>query len=531
MHITVNSDSDSDFDDTLNARRRMLAELSYDANVSVDTANVDKIGNMLDDLVLASAQAEQRLAAHRADREQIAQMRDQVSRDSLKMCSKVDDAQQSREQRRQRRLQEIQLAQQRAEEIARQQQELAAEKERQKLETSRLKKRLERMREEEARQREQEKLAEEAARLAAEENRVIEEQKAREAARLASEQARKEEARKEEARKEEARKEETRKEEARKEEARKEEARKAQAEAAAANPGFTDQSQVAREFAHYKDLIAKYKQELVGPVSAQPALKTLCFGYKTKIKTKLGQLTYTKAKVTQTRTEINGLFSEARTHGELVLGWVMNCYAKAMVSHAEGQAHLAVQTAVPLAMVTILLWTDFKELGEFVIARLVKKCPQIIGYGCSIDTEEGRLRMGYKREDSRWESQESYSERIAAMTALFAAMTQTKLGQKLGIKHPYPIQHSWVFLARQINKQRDLLLNADYAAVAAWWDICCERFQLAYGKQGTKALTLATSEWTSQSAEKRYPAAARLHLLGEDWKTTGKLQQAWKPLG
>lgn len=528
MHIVVDSDSDSDFDDTLNARRKLLAELSQDANLSFGATSIEKVGNLLDELVLAPEPVQRRYEDHLAEIAHVEQLRDDVNSQSMKMCSRVDESQQSREQKRLQRLQEIRQARERAEEIAREKERIAAELERQKRE----KERLELQKQEEARKAEQRRLEEQAAKLKAERDRQEAEKAAQEAEKKRLEAEKDAKAKAESEAKAAAEKAKEKAEQEAKEAAEtqaKEAAQKAAQQASQAQ-GFTDMAEVNKEFAHYKELIASYKRDLVAPVSAQPALKAGCFAYKTKIKTKLGQLTYTKEKVVRTRAELRTLFGEAKNQGDLVYRWTLNCYAKAMVSHAESQAHLAVQTAVPLAMVTILLWSDYPELGEYVIARLVKKCPQVIGYGCSIETEEGRIRMGYKREDERWETQEAYSERISAMTAVFAALTQTKLGVKENIKHPFPIKHSWLFVARQLNKPTELLLNADYAAVASWWDICCERFQLAFGKQANKVLDLAANGWTAASAQHKYPAAARLRLLGEDWKSSGKLQQAWKPL-
>lgn len=526
MRIVVDSDSDSDFDDTLNARRRLLAELSQDANMSFGATSVEKVGNLLDELVLTPEPVQRRYEDHLADVAHVEQLRDDVNSRSMKMCSQVDESQQSREQKRLQRLQEIRLAKQRAKEIAQEKERIAAELERQKREKERLE--LEKL--EEARRAEQRRLDEQAAKLKAERDRQEAERAAQEAEKQRLDAEKQAKAKAEQEAKEAAEKAKEKAEQEAKEAAEKQAKEAAEKASQASAQGFTNLDDVNKEFAHYKDLIASYKRDLVAPVSAQPAVKAGCFAYKTKIKTKLGQLTYTKEKVVRTRAELRTLFGEAKAQGDLVYRWTLNCYAKAMVSHAESQAHLAVQTAVPLAMVTILLWSDYPELGEFVIARLVKKCPQVIGYGCSIETEEGRIRMGYKREDGRWETQEAYSERISAMTAVFAALTQTKLGVKENIKHPYPIKHSWVFIARQLNKPTELLLNADYAAVASWWDICCERFQLAFGKQANKVLHLAANGWTAVSAQHKYPAAARLHLLGEDWNSSGKLQQAWKPL-
>jgi nucleoporin GLE1 len=138
--------------------------------------------------------------------------------------------------------------------------------------------------------------------------------------------------------------------------------------------------------------------------------------------------------------------------------------------------------------------------------------------------------MGWKRRNEKWEDETQYSERISGMICAWAVITQSKLGASSEFEHPYPISNSWKFLARQMNKDPKLLQNSDYAAVAGWWDISAKRFLDVYGKQGAKLLKLAWDQWTAISSDHKYPAAARLRLLGEDWAQKGVIVVKWKQM-
>lgn len=286
----------------------------------------------------------------------------------------------------------------------------------------------------------------------------------------------------------------------------------------------TDFNRVENEYAQVLQVIQRIKKDINAPVSADKQLKNHCFMIRMKLKPKFGQLTNSKSQLIKIRNEIKEIIQSAGS-SSLVYRWTLNQYAKCVVQQAESEANVKVQAALPLAMLTILLWTEFPELGEFVISRFVKKCPYLIGYSCSIDTDEGRLKMRYRKHDAFWETEEQYGERMAGICSVWAAMTQSKLNSNT--KHPYPMYHGWKFLSRQLNRPKSQVSNASYCTVAAWWDVSAMRFVQAYGKQGEKMLRAASGVWTE---DMKFPSARRLKLLGDEWRRTNVLKTSWKPL-
>lgn len=304
-------------------------------------------------------------------------------------------------------------------------------------------------------------------------------------------------------------------------------AEKAKAEEEARNSSaFTDFKQIEAEFARYKSKIADIKANVLGPVSADKTLKRYCFDAKRKIKPKLGQLTHSQSHLDQLQASLNQVLDDAKGYNNLAYQWLMNFFCKAVVSQAETEATVAPQAALPLALFTLNTVIAHPEMKEFLMARFIKKCPHIIGYASTVETEEGRIRMGWKRSsDGKWEEDSQYSERIAGMVSVWAALTQINIPS-----NPIPMNDAWVFLARQLNKDPKLTINSDFSAVGAWWDVSAQRFLDTYGKQGTKLLTLVWDEWTNAHRDKRFPAAARLRILGEEWIKNGVANQGLKPM-
>lgn len=222
--------------------------------------------------------------------------------------------------------------------------------------------------------------------------------------------------------------------------------------------------------------------------------------------------------------ELRQVFVDVRNKGpDIAYRYTLNAFSKALVDQAETETIVSPVSAYPLGTLTVFLMGQHPLLRDILIARIVKKCPYVIGYTCSIDTVEGRIRMGYKRIDDKWEEESQYCERMGGIAMIWAAMTGMSLGPTSVLAQPYPMHHSWTFAARLVNTPVAQLTNAHYTVAAAWWDINAERFSAAYGEQSKKILMLMWDNWTAAVAEKRFPAAARLRLLGETWMTTGKL--------
>lgn len=305
---------------------------------------------------------------------------------------------------------------------------------------------------------------------------------------------------------------------------------KASAEKSAKSASNSPRAHIVAEHAGYMERISWIKANVKVAMAAQPReVKNHTMDIKLELRPKFGMLTNSKSQLIQCRDGVRDIINNIKSN-QLVYHWFLNLYAKMLVEQSESEANVKHQNALPLAMLTMLLWSEFSEIGDFVIPRFVKRCPQIIGYYCSINTVEGRKKMGWKRdEDSgKYETADQYMGRLSGICAVWACMTQTKLSAKvLQGNHPYPMSHSWTFLARTLNKPREDVDDTDFALVAAWWDMTAMRFSEAFGRQAIKLLDAAWNVWTGDCIT---PPALRLKGLGENWKMTGKIEAAWKPL-
>ncbi|KAG7873727.1 hypothetical protein KL938_005137 [Ogataea parapolymorpha] len=313
------------------------------------------------------------------------------------------------------------------------------------------------------------------------------------------------------------------------------ERRRKEAEEAAkkAEYGKTNFAAVEQQYFKYKQDIADIKRDVVEKMKepANKELKKLVGVQKRKINPKFGQLTNSEPQWQRIMSQIHGLVTEAKSD-ELAYRWLLNFMAKAIISQAETEVTVKPDSAVPLAKLALNLLIVFPEFEYYLMARFVKKCPLVIGYTCTIDTEQGRLRMGWKRKaDGKWEEDIQYDERLSGIATVYAVMCRLQIDATfLGCdaaktKHPLPISRAWTMMSRLVNLPLELATSVHFAVAGMWWDSCAAQIGAAYGRQGAKLLRVTCADWTQAVAERKYSGAARLRLLGEDWQRGGELKQ------
>lgn len=280
-----------------------------------------------------------------------------------------------------------------------------------------------------------------------------------------------------------------------------------------------DFAAIETKFLSYKEIARNVENDIVAKLQSpeNASLKTGVNQVKRKINPKFGQLTNSRQQLTRITNEINQLISETKVQ-PLAYEWLLDFTAKRIVAQAQAEVTVSPHTALPLATLSVNLIIQFPELKKMLLTRLIEACPLILGYSCAIDTEEGRERMGWKRDSSdKWEDETKYNERLGGVCTVFAVMTRLSVSGK----HPLPISNSWKFLARMVNTPPHLLGDVHFICVANWWEGAAREFLASYGVQARKLLGLVCSEWTLSVADRRLSGAARLRLLGEDWHKDG----------
>lgn len=271
----------------------------------------------------------------------------------------------------------------------------------------------------------------------------------------------------------------------------------------------TSTKSIEDDFFKYKKDIETIKTLIMTPVTENKELKKQIGVVRRKINPKFGQLSNSMNQLQKITNELIELVDSLKNY-ELPYKFILNFISKAVLSQAETEVVVQNNAAVPLARLTSHLLDRYPELNYYIMARFVKKCPLLIGYNCSIDSEEGRQRMGWKRNESsgKWEEPDKYDERLSGICSVWSVLTTLN-------NQYYPISMSWTYLARTANQPLHLLQNVHFFCLANWWEAAGKVFLMTYKGQAFKLLSLIAMDLPNK-VDKKYPAATRLKILGEE---------------
>lgn len=276
--------------------------------------------------------------------------------------------------------------------------------------------------------------------------------------------------------------------------------------------GFTVASEVELTVQKYRTTILEIKTNIVQKVASDPQLKKDIGVVRRKINVKFGQLSNSKSQVFQICQEVVALVQPLQLN-QLAYDWILNFISKAVVAQAEAEVTVKPSAALPLAHLALYLLDHLQGLDYFLCARFVKKCCFVVGYTGNINTEEGRVRMGWKRLDEKWEDEVKYEERVGGIFTVWAVLSNLNTAEDHLF---FSMASQWRFLARFLNTDTALITNVHYVIASNWWEASAEKFSMHYKRQAQKMFQLLVGPWPAFGKQKSFPAATRLQLLGED---------------
>ncbi|GAA5968439.1 hypothetical protein JCM11641_007638 [Rhodosporidiobolus odoratus] len=350
-------------------------------------------------------------------------------------------------------------------------------------------------------------------------------------------------------------------EEERKKQKEAERAKQAEQEAAAAAkasavglpPSGTEGSPQA-EFERWTAKMTHIKQAILPVVSQNPAWRKACFQAKRAITPKIGQLTSSAEATLRIITQLDELLSSLKPDASNPdarpsepYTWALNHLAKSLVKQAETEVTAKLGTAYPLGRVVIgLLTRGHTELGEVLMARLVKKCFWITGFWPR--KQPGQTDEAYQKTlghapPTSSESLVQYGQRMAGLIALYGSILQTSplnppQGPCPSLNLSFVPPHfrpsaGWRWLALML---RPPLVGLEPAPLllVTFFEIAGQTLLDVYGRQFSKFLEVLLREGIRENkagfAEKAKSSRVRLMLWLEDWEK-GKVESATGRVG
>ncbi|EGG03034.1 uncharacterized protein MELLADRAFT_90528 [Melampsora larici-populina 98AG31] len=147
-------------------------------------------------------------------------------------------------------------------------------------------------------------------------------------------------------------------------------------------------------------VIEQIKQTVLPNVSSNESFKTICRQAKRKITLKVGQLTNSSKQIQKVIIELGEVLQQTKQSDLNVYIWACNHLSKALIKQSETEVTAKPSTVYPLSRVVIgLILIGYPELGQVMMARIVKKCYFVTSHRpIKFETESDELygkRLGY----------------------------------------------------------------------------------------------------------------------------------------
>lgn len=270
-------------------------------------------------------------------------------------------------------------------------------------------------------------------------------------------------------------------------------------------------ARVVEEFEANKKRISEIEQTIRIPVENSPELKQV-YAQKRLINPAFGQLTNSRRHLIELTSKVIGYINETKVQ-PLAYQWILNFTAKGLCKQAELECRVKPEMAIPLAEMAHLLNQQFPELiPRFLIPRLIKKCPVLIGY-MSNDKKE----MGFKVKDPRNPEMKSvYLERMDGLLAFYSMLCKTQNGNNI------TLELVWKMITRWANRNiKSMDADLVFGSLVTVLECCGSEFDQRFGKQANKLINVFLvgafkAEFSSSVNWKR------LMIMVEDKLTSGQ---------
>ncbi|KAL9596705.1 MAG: hypothetical protein Q9219_005616 [cf. Caloplaca sp. 3 TL-2023] len=209
--------------------------------------------------------------------------------------------------------------------------------------------------------------------------------------------------------------------------------------------------------------------------------------------------------------------------------YMLNQFAKAVVAQFINEAAVFSKVADPVGTMAMSIFAkdEFRINGMSLVDILVAKyhvvCPPLFGIYGPENTDEGRTRLGWWREEpgGPWISEQSHQDRMNGLGLGYAALSLRNF-ENSRMSNPYPPYHFWRALSAVLNVPAGQITETHSILLRALLLKSESRFLDFFGDAAKKLLYTAVVEYPKR-AEKGSVAAEVLLTLGETLKKDKKL--------
>ncbi|CZT12693.1 hypothetical protein WAI453_005557 [Rhynchosporium graminicola] len=202
--------------------------------------------------------------------------------------------------------------------------------------------------------------------------------------------------------------------------------------------------------------------------------------------------------------------------------YLLNIFTKAIVNQLSSEASTNPKIAEPIGIVahTIIshpkfLWRGHSFVG-IIMAKFRKSLPVVFGVRGSETTEQGRARLGWRRGDNGWLSDQEHQDRMRGLGAGYAALCLRNYSKSARV-NPWPPSHYWNAMALLVDTPPSERTTTQVIVLTSMLDGYERKFLEFYGDMARCAMRAAIVEFPRSCGEKN-SAVQGLSVLGDKIK-------------
>ncbi|KAK6833697.1 GLE1-like protein-domain-containing protein [Apiospora arundinis] len=202
--------------------------------------------------------------------------------------------------------------------------------------------------------------------------------------------------------------------------------------------------------------------------------------------------------------------------------YLLNQLGKAIINQFINECGASPKSADPVGVVTAQLFSakEFLWRGQSLIDILMAKfrvvCPVVFGYRGSDKTEQGRIRLGWRKDGGTWISEQQHNDRMMGLGIGYASIALRDFSKSSNI-NPWPPSRYWKSMANIVNTPPAEMTDTQCIVLKSMLNQHEEKFINFYGSAAVAALRRALVEWPN-SAPKKTPGVMGLQVLAVMYK-------------
>jgi nucleoporin GLE1 len=200
--------------------------------------------------------------------------------------------------------------------------------------------------------------------------------------------------------------------------------------------------------------------------------------------------------------------------------FLLDHFAKAIISQLASEASINKDAADPIGILVAqifsspnLQWRGTTMIDIFM-AKMWKECPVLFGARGNEKTEEGRARLGWRKENEEWVEELAHTNRMTGLSSGYAAISLRNFS-RTKLENPYPPYHYWQSLASIASTPPNETSTTQFTVLKGLIEGFEGKFMEFYGDAAKAALRIALVDFPGMAPDQNNTGVNSLKVLAD----------------